>query len=209
MKKIIALVLAVACVLALASCDVLDGILGNDGGVDVNAGTGKVSDIQKLVDESAPVGADISVTLDSTLGVLNGEYDVVYNEDGSAKVTYTYELFNEFNAESPATELKTAYSGEVNVSATGELDAELNGVASVEAISFELNLDESKLTDASVEAGVLTATVSAENTESVLGVNVGYDVSISVSTGADRVTSVAITYVSNAGNVEITTVYSY
>ena len=80
MKKIIALLLVMCCVLTLAACDGNDDNPDN-GGVDNSQA---ISDMQSALDASAPDVADITVVLKSSLGDLNGSYNIVYNQDGTA-----------------------------------------------------------------------------------------------------------------------------
>ena len=203
MKKIIAFLLVMCCVLALAACgggkDPTDEV-----GVDNSQA---ISDIQSAFDASAPDVADITVVLKSSLGDLNGSYNIVYNEDGTATVTYSYEKFNSF--EDGADEVKSTFSGTTTVAADGTVTDSLGGTASVEAITFDIQLDESKLSSVVAGAGALNAKVKAADTKAILGVEIGYDVDLVISSGKLGVTSVAISYNSASGPVEIIAVYTY
>ncbi len=206
MKKIIALILVIGCVFALASCNLL---FGNKDEGNKNDNKGTVAEIQKAIDDSAPVKARISVKFDSTLGTLNGTYNVSYNDDGSATVNYTYEQFTLFGEGAVKDGEKTEESDTVTVSADGKLDKPVKGAASVEAVSFDINLDESKLSSAKVVASVLTSKVEAANTQAVLGVAIGYDVDLTITTGAGRITSVVMSYNTESGPIVITATYTY
>ena len=168
-----------------------------------------LSSVQSAIDSSAPKSADINVEFNSTLGKLEGEYDVVYNEDGTATVDYTYEKFNNFDADTAVRDGVTSeFSGTVVVAADGSVSG-LDGVASVEAVTFELNLNPDKISSYEAGSSILTAKVPASNTASVLGVAIDADVELVVTTGADRVTSVVMTYALTNGTVTITAVYHY
>jgi hypothetical protein len=199
MKKIIALILAIGCILSLASCNLITGNTPDE--PDDSA---SIPEIQSKVDASAPQGADITVTFKTALGDLNGAYDVLYNEDGTATVAYSYEKFNTLGEGS--TELKSTYTGTVTVAADGSVSGDL-GTEGLSAVSFELKLDESKLSGVAINAGVLNATVKAEHTEAVLGVALGYDVQLIVATGTTGVTSMTVSYTTANGEVEIVTLY--
>lgn len=205
MKKILALLLVVSCVLALGSCKLFkkDPPAEETPKFDTEA----VAAIQAKIDASAPTAANVTVTLTSSLAKLNGEYDVTYNADGSATVVYYYEKLNSFDANSD--ELISSYEGTTTVGADGTVTDELGGTASVEAITFDINLDPSKIDTATVSAGILSTTVKAANAAAVIGVDVNADVSLVVTTGSAGVTSVAISYVSAAGPVEIVATYNY
>ena len=200
MKKIIALVLVIGCMLSLASCELIFGDKKTEEPDDSYA----VPDIQAKVDASAPAGAEITVTFKTTLGDLNGAYDVVYNEDGTATVAYSYEKFNTITE--TTTELKTTVEGTVTVAADGSVSGDL-GTEGLTAVSFELKLDESKLSSVAINAGVLNAQVKAEHTEAVLGVALAYDAQLVVVTGTTGVTTMTVSYTTPHGDVEIVTLY--
>ena len=205
MKKILALLLVVSSVLALGSCKLFKKDTTEDETPKFDAEV--VAAIQAKIDASAPVSANVTVTLASSLDDVKGEYNVTYNADGSATVEYYYEKLNSFDENSD--EYKSSFTGTTTVSADGTVTDELGGTASVEAITFDINLDPAKIYDATVSAGVLNATVKAENAAAVIGVDVKADVNVVVTYGSAGVTSVAISYVSAAGPVEIVATYNY
>ena len=205
MKKILALLLVVSSVFALGSCKLFKKDTTEDETPKFDAEV--VAAIQAKIDASAPVSANVTVTLASSLDDVKGEYNVTYNADGSATVEYYYEKLNSFDENSD--EYKSSFSGTTTVSADGTVTDELGGTASVEAITFDINLDPAKIYDATVSAGVLNATVKAENAAAVIGVDVKADVNVVVTYGSAGVTSVAISYVSAAGPVEIVATYNY
>lgn len=200
MKKIIALILAISCLLCLASCQ----FIGGEKPAEIPDDSASIPDIQAKVDASAPAGAEITVTYKTTLGDLNGSYDVLYNEDGTATVSYSYEKFNTLGEGS--TELKSTTTGTVTVAADGSVSGDL-GTEGLTAVSFELKLDADKLSSVVINAGVLSATVKAENTAAVLGVALTYDVQLIVATGTNGVASMTVAYTTSLGEVEIVTVY--
>ena len=209
MKKIIALLLVVGCMLAFASCNLLPGSGdngdGNDNVVDVD-NSEAIAALQAAIDASAPDIADISVVLNSELGKLNGEYDVTYNDDGSATVIYSYELFNK---PGEGDGFKSTYTGETTVSPDGTVADALGGTASVEAVTFDITLDESKLTNVIVSQNSISAKVAKANTLAVLGVALDSDAEFVISVGKNGVASVAISYVSGSGVVDIRSTYTY
>lgn len=206
MKKIIALILVVGCVLSLASCQ----LFGKDPSKDNNDPDDSVSisSIQEKIDASAPKGASITVAFATKLGDLNGSYDVAYNEDGTASVDYSYEKFNTFTDGETSSELKSTVSGNVTVAVDGSVSGDL-GAEGLTAVSFDLSLEEGKLSNVVINAGVLSADVKAEDTAAVLGVALNYDAKLSVSTGTNGITSLSVTYTTNNGEVEIVTTYNY
>ena len=202
MKKIIALMLVIGCMLAFASC----GWFGDDEEEDTTPDyTEDIAKFQASIDASCPDVAEIDVVLASILGDLNGSYTVTYNEDGTATVDYSYEKFNSFEAGAVFDEAKSTYTGTVTVDADGAI----SGGEFVEAVAFDINLDASKLSSISIVSGTLRATVKAADTAAVLGVAIGADVDLIISTGADGITSITISYTTSAGDVEISTGYTY
>ena len=201
MKKIIALVLAVGCIFALASCKKK---VENVDLVDREA----VAAVQAKLDAAAPETAKITVVLDAELGTLNGTYDVTYDmEDGSATVVYSYDKFNEIGSGKDLKE--TVGPNTVTVSADGILSEEIGGVGAVEALTFDINLDPAKLISASYNANILTAKVKASFTKAVLGVAVASDVTVMISTTTLGIASITISYESSQGPVEIVATYTY
>ena len=201
MKKIVALILAVACMVALASCKPKETTVNP---VDQEA----VAVVQAKLDAASPETAKITVTLDTQLGELESEYNVVYNlEDGSANVEYTYQKFNELEAGKEFKE--TVGPATVTVTADGILSEELNGVGAVEALTFDINLDPAKLLSASMNAGVLSAKVKSSYTAAVLGVAIDADVEIMITTTSTGISAIAIAYETAAGRVEISSTYTY
>ena len=196
MKKIIALILVIGCMLSFVACFPNNTEEPDD--------SYAIPDIQAKVDASAPKGADITVTFETSLGTLNGAYDVAYNEDGTATVAYSYEKFNTLGE--GVTELKSTFEGTVTVAADGSVTGDL-GTEGLTAVSFELKLDENKLNSVAINAGVLNAQVKAEHTEAVLGVALSYDVQLVVVTGTNGVTSMTVSYTTTLGEVEIVTLY--
>ena len=203
MKRIIAILIVLSCIFALAACNKDK----NEGNKPENSMS--VAEVQAKIDASVPAGAKVTVTLASALGDLNGSYNIVYNEDGTATVEYSYELFNPFVEGSFSTDIKSTYTGTTTVAGDGTVTDEIGGVASIQAITFAVKLDESKLDGVSVAANALHAKVKAADTESVLGVAFESDVDLIVTVGSKGVTSIAFSYNSSAGSVEVITTYSY
>ena len=212
MKKIIALLLVVGCMLAFASCNLLPGSGDNGDGNDnvVNVDNSEaIAALQAAIDASAPDIADISVVLDSSLGKLYGEYNVTYNEDGSATVVYSYEKLNSLEDGNIADDFKSTYNGEITVSPDGTVADAIGGISSVDAVTFDIILDESKLTDVIVSQNSISAKVAKANTLAVLGVALDSDAEFVISVGKNGVASVAISYVSGSGVVDIRSAYTY
>ena len=121
MKKIIALLLALTCVFALAACgDEPDPTPTPDGGDNTNTYE-DLAPFTAAIAASNPASASINVAQTSTQFnvTMNGEYDVVYNEDGSATVEYSYDKYNEITDDT--TEVTTTVTGTATVDKDGNV----------------------------------------------------------------------------------------
>ena len=222
MKKFLALILIIGCILSFAACDVLfpsEEPTPDSGNNDVTETpdnekeeNNKPNDaeflptIQEKIDASNPKGAEVTVTFGTALGELVGTYNVAYAEDGSATVDYSYEKFNTFTDGQTSTELKSTVTGTATVAVDGTVSGDL-GQDALNAVTFKLQLDASKLSDVTINAGSLKATVKAADTAAVLGVALEYDVQLVVTTGETGVTSMSLAYTAAKGEVEIVTLY--
>ena len=206
MKKILALILVVSCVFALGSCKLVKKIFGKDVDDAPTANEADIAPIQAKIDASVPETANVTVNFKSTLGTLESAYIVTYNTDGSATVNYTYEKFNQVGE---SKDFKTEFVGETTIGANGELTNAPEGIASVEALTFDITLDASKLHYATVTSGILDAVVKAENTLAILGVELGVDAKLVISIGTLGVSSISISYTTEGGTVEIISTYTY
>lgn len=207
MKKIIALILIVGTLLAFASCK-----KNNDDNTPPAATTdhSELTAIQSAVDASAPGIADITVTHTSDLGTLTAKYNVVYNKDGSAVVTYTYQQFNAFDPENPAEDIiYTSPEYVAYIDMDGTVYDDHGNEDALEAVFFEFKLDPSLIAEYTVDAGVLMAKIKSVHTAAVIGTDVGRDVALTIVTGTNGITSMSISYTGLEGDVKISTVYSY
>lgn len=209
MKKILSAVLVLGCIFAFASCALTATTEEEKPVVDNEGNVITIDTIQACIDDSAPKGANSSVTFVSDIGDLNGSYDVTYNDDGSATVDYSYELFNTITPGSSSDGFKKSYTGSFTVSADGVVSGDVGGIGAVEAVSFDIFLDIEKLSNCSLSSGILKAKVPAAYTLDVLGVIIDYDVDMNIITANGKVTSISMKYVTESGTVEISTTYRY
>ena len=205
MKKIIALLLALVCVFALVSC----------------GGTPEVPDVpdepdysnlepfKAAVTASAPKTAKIEVSMETTISdePMTGEFDISYGAE-NILVNYTYDQFNEINATNPTAPDKETVTGSATIDKNGNVtDGSVSSTVTAAALA-QYNLDGAKMTY-TVQVGVLTATVEAANTESVLGVKIDADVTLTLTVTDGKVTSVTINYTTSEGPATIATTYTY
>ncbi len=194
MKKIIAIVLMLLMVFSLASCD--------DGEVPASV----LDEFKAARTATLSSKVNVSTKFVCSLGELNSNVDTVFNPDGSATVTYSIEKFNE-----------DLTSGDVTVTNSGVVTykngkysdgGEFEGTLSETALAkVDINLDETKM-EFKVEGGVLNASVKAENVKDVLGIDVGADVSFTLTVSGGKIASLAINYTLEAGTVTVFCTYN-
>jgi hypothetical protein len=192
MKKIITILLLALLTFSFASCGEGDGP--------------SVDGFVAAVNNANPEAIEITIKSATALGELSGTYTVTYNEDGSFTIDYVYEKFNDIGE---GDDLKSEVTGKVTCDKNGNYSdgGSLTGKVAL-AEGAKINLAKVKAT-ISADGNSLTATVKAADTKAVLGVEIGYDVDLSISSGKLGVQSVAISYNSGAGPVEIVAVYTY
>ena len=196
MKKILCLALA------LLMCASLMIACGDDPAPEVD-------DLKAFTDAlaaSAPKTAKVNTTLESTLGELTAEYSVTYGEDGTAELVFTREQFNEITADT--TEFKSTVTGSASIDAAGNLTGDLGEGAVSAATVLKLALAKDKMTY-TVDGGILTATVSAENVQSVLGVDTGAETTVKLTVANGVVSSLTVSYTTAEGPATVVAVYTY
>ena len=98
-------------------------------------------------------------------------------------------------------------SGTATIDKNGIVTGDLNSTVTA-ATLLNYNLDGAKMTYRA-EVGVLSATISAANTESVLGVNLEADVTLTLTISEGKIVSVTLNYQTTTGAAEIVTTYTY
>lgn len=202
MKKILVLMLALVMVFAIVSCGDDTTVPGGD-----NGGADEVVDFtpfKDAVNASVPATATVKVSMENDLGTLNAQYDVVYASDRSAAINYSREVFNEVGAD----EIKSTITGTVAMSKDGNLsDTEaLGGTGAL--VAAKITVDESKMT-ATVNGNILTATISASNTASVLGTAIDADVTLILYIADGTVSSFSLNYTIGANAYSVSCDYTY
>ncbi len=192
MKKIIALLLILVCVFSLAACKDVEG----EG----------LEAYKSAVSNTSATSITIETKLQhNALGVtIEGKYDVVIKEDGSAKVDYTYDKYNLIGS----AELTTPVAGEATVAADGTVTGDISATVVAATVS-KLNLEASKLSDLILErGGILKATVKAADTKSVLGIELGADADLTINLTSDgKIGSYSVIYAAPEGTATIVVMY--
>ena len=206
MKKILVLMLALVCAFSMFACGDETPTPTPDPDDGDNTVVLNIDDFTAALNASTPKTAAIKVDMTNALGTLSASYDVVYAEDGSAAINYTREEFNEIGE--GTTETKSTITGTVAMSKDGVLSdtAALGGTGALVNAKISLSLD--KIT-ATRDENVLTATVSAANTASVLGVAIDADVTLILYIADGTVSSFSLNYAIGANTYAVSCGYTY
>ena len=192
MKKIIALILALACILALASCAAE--------GVNLDA-------YKTAIANTAPSSVIISVTTyDTAFGVeLTGTYTVTYYEDSTARVVGEYQVMNSATTD----ELTSTIPVDATIAADGTVTGD--GVSASVAAAAGLSIDLGAPIKSSIVArGILTANIEQANTAAVLGAELPSDASLELRMADSEGTKIGqatINYSDDRGTVRIVCQY--
>ena len=191
MKRIISIVLIVACVCMLFSC---------------NAVTPE--NFAEAMKNTSPSKVTISTTTTTAgLGTLNGKYSITYNSDDTATIKYDCELWASIPTD--GSEISEDAKEKITGTVTRDSDGSYSDSAFVEDVEPALSLDVTKLTEytISVDGKTLNATVSKDNTAAVFGVAYDFDVNLTVVKGANVIESVSLAYVEGSNEVSIKCIY--
>ena len=131
MKKLLSIILVLACLGALVSCDLFGG---------------GVSAFEKAIDNTNPDNVIVNATVETALGELNSEFNIHFNEDGSATIEYSTDKFNKIG-EGEDGELKSTVTGTIEKSADGTYSGDTEDV-DVSGIVGGVKIDVSAMKDA-------------------------------------------------------------
>ncbi len=193
MKKILLLVLALACMLSMISC--------GDDALDAFATAGAAQ---------APATIVVQTKMTTVQGDLLSAATTTFAEDGSFTLNYWMEKFNAISATEEG-EVKSKIETTVTCDKDGKYsDGGTLAATSTATTGHKLVFNPKLMTyTVSADGNVLSATVSADNTEAVFGVAYGADVVLVVTKNADRIISFTLNYTVEAGTVEVKCNYTY
>ena len=182
MKKILIVMLALTCAFAMFSCN-------DDKAVSLDG-------FKTAVNNTAPSVVNVSVEVETALGALASNFKTTYAADGSFVIDYSYEQFNATSSGN-ADDVKSTVAGQVTCDKDGNYSdgGALTGKTTV-ATGAKLDLNAKKMEGVKVseDGNVLNATVKAENTTAVLGIEIASDVTLVVTKAADKVVSYSMEY---------------
>ena len=194
MKKFLVFTLALACALTMFACK-------GDEALDAFVAASEATN---------PAVVVVDTTFKTALGDLKSKTTTTYNEDGSFSIVYSYNRMYSSD-EGAADETLATVSGTVNCDANGNYTgdtAAFTGTASANS-GAKINLAAKRLEEYSVseDGNTLCATVKAENTAAILGVEIGSDVTLTAIKSADKIVSFTVEYTVDLGTVTIVCSY--
>ena len=192
MKKILILMLVFVMAFSFAACDPKEDTTAVF--AEFKAAAEASSSYSKITVETK-VDTDIA-------GELKSSIVTEIAEDGSKTITYTRDVLDSSDAlAAPKTETKTITCDASGTYSDGGSFVEANKLA----LGFKLSLATDKLLDYSVSESALSASISKDNVESVLGVNFGADVDIVITLAGGKVSFVSVSYTDANGYAVATT----
>ena len=197
MKKFLALLLVCVMAFAVVSCE--------NGGDDAVL---EFEDFEKAIDQTPASKITVSTKLTTVLGILHSNVETTFNPNGSATVKFYIERLNAEDFTSSETVISKEGTVTLNKDGTYSDGGAFKDALGDSVASVNLVLDSAKLESYTIEGGVLSATVKAENTASVLGTEIGSDVSLMLTVGEGKIVSLVLNYTTDFGPVEAIVSYN-
>ena len=201
MKKIIALLLICVTAFALTACS-----LFGDKTTGTTDGSATIADYNTAISNTTPTVVNVTTTYENTApeAVLVGSYVVTYNVDGTATIAYSFDRL----APIGSAEMVEKVEGTAEILPDGSVSGnDISETVSAAAVA-KFNLDEKKMVY-SISMGVLEATVKAEDTKSVFGVDLGSEAKLLMRiTNDGKIGSYSISYSTSAGSADIVCIFS-
>lgn len=193
MKKIIAILLMLACAFTLIACG------QDDGSYAVAA-----ADFITAINDTQVTTLTATVSAETAEGVLTSKYTTTYNADGSSTMTYEIDTIPGLDS----AEDKEVLTGTVTCDKDGNYSdgGAVSGKLGAKGVSFDA--DSEKITNFTVNGDTLTVTVAAADTEAVLGYAIPSDAVVVVTKAEGKVISITLSYTEESGAVSIVCAYN-
>lgn len=187
-KKILAAVLLVVCMVfnafLVTSCGDKETV-----GVDV---------FETAIENTAPTNISGKITLYTGSATLELTYTSVIAEDGTFTVNYSYNKLADASSGS-ASDLDIPVGGTVTYDGTKYSDSSIAG--KIVAAATQLDLGADMECSVSSDGRVLSATVLAEDTEDVFGVDYAADVRFVLTQADEKIVSLNLEYTLASGEL--------
>ncbi len=212
MKKLLAIIIAISCMLCVFSCDNSSGS-GDDGKTNapqIPVSEGGISFAEFVSAAGAMSSVKTSVVktkfTSPNKGTLESKFEISYNTDGSSTVTITNQRYGNIGegfivTEAPFT-VECDKNGNYQIDGTPAGNVIANG-------AYAINLDQYKLYNARIEGNALYATVFSSDTAAVLGAEIAATVSISLVVQNGKIATLSASYVKNGDTVEVKCEYGF
>lgn len=180
MKKILALILVLACSFALFACGEDPAPVYAEEAAEFITAFGATT-INTL---------NVTVTTETAEGTLTATYTTTYAAGKISSITYSIETIPGLDS----TEDLEVLTGTVSCDASGTYSdgGEIANKLGATGIKFDYNSD--KISNFTVDGNVLAITVAAADTEAVLKCAIDSDALVTVTKAEGKITSVALSY---------------
>lgn len=196
MKKILALLLVCVIAFAIVSCN------------EEPTPPSEFSVFEEAIDQTPASKINVNTKITTEVEILHSTIETVLNPNGSATINFYIERLNSDDFTTSETVVSKTGTVTLNKDGTYSDGGEFKNTLGANIATVKLGLDSSKLENYTVESGVLSATVKAENTAAVLGTAIGYDVNFMLTVSDGNVVSIVIKYTSDFGPVEAVISYN-
>ena len=185
MKKILSILILVACLSTLFSC----AFGGGNKTADITAFQNAVmnTDVKNIV---------ITAVTENDLGTLTSTYEVSYKDDNTSVIKYSYQKFNAIG-EGAEDEIISTYTGTVTRKADGTYEGDLPEGVNLSSATVGMVLDFTAVKDTAVvseDGNVMTVTVPAASTSAVFGYSFSKDVEFEMTLSNGTIASMVLTF---------------
>ena len=172
-----------------------------------SCGSKDLEGFSKAVSATEPKIVEGAVTMYTEFGPLTATYTATIADDGSFVINYAYDKFNQIGT-GGSNDVESKVTGSVTYKDGVYSDASLTAKIPADAAATKLKLDGDKMKyTVSEDGNVLSATVKASKTKSVLGIEYASDVSFVLTKEDGKIQSLSMTYTLAEGKVEVTASY--
>lgn len=155
---------------------------------------------ETAIEETNPTNVNGQVKLSTGTATLTIAYSAVIAEDGTFTVNYSYNKLNDISSGS-ASDVYTTVEGTVTYDGTKYSDNTLAAKLPANAVATTLDVTADMEYKISSDGKVLSATVAAEDTEDVFGIDYGTDVKFTLTQANEKILSLALVYTLETGEV--------
>lgn len=161
---------------------------------------------QDALDAASPNTAALHSEIDTEFGKVGTDYTASYS-GSTVTVEYTRNTVGTITPDTEEDDLFPTERGTATINADGTVTGEIGALAK-SLLTLAITLDGDAIAY-EVKESTLDFTVSAENTERVFGVNIGYPVTVVLELSDERITKITVTYTASSGDATVWCEYGY